>query len=166
MDAQRWQQEPRLGQVLRQHGESILVCTSRKHRRCTGHGERISNSASANRPCKYTCQGTMGPSVCTTRWAVSPRAPLRTASAFYESMPWSRLVDPCGAVLSRCESYHMCSQVGTQYNRKAPETAFASNRRRLGSNVTGTACRCASHCWLASCPQEQTQVCTFRKDHR
>ena len=60
----------------------------------------------------------------------------------------------------------MHSQVDTQHWRKAPKTAFASNCRRLGSNVTGTACHCTTHCWLASCLQEQTQTRTSRKDNR
>ena len=60
----------------------------------------------------------------------------------------------------------MHSQVDTQHWRKAPKPAFASNCRRLGSNVTGTACHCTTHCWLASCLQEQTQMRTSRKDNR
>ena len=53
-----------------------------------------------------------------------------------------------------------------QYSCKAPTTAFASNRCRFGSNVTGTACHCTTHCWFASCLPEQTLMCTSRRDHR
>ena len=59
-----------------------------------------------------------------------------------------------------------CIHVETQYSCRAPNNAFASNRCRLGINVTGAACHCTPHCWLASCLHEQTLMCTSRKDHR
>ena len=53
----------------------------------------------------------------------------------------------------------------TQYCCKAP-TLHSQATDAEWSNVTGAACRCATHCWLASYLHEQTLMCASRKDHR
>ena len=67
--------------------------------------------------------------------------------------------------MSGCVSGNMYPR-NTAYCCRAPNNAFASNRCRLGINVTGAACHCAPHLWLASCLHEQTRMCTSRKDHK
>ena len=57
-------------------------------------------------------------------------------------------------------------QAVTQYCLKTPVTALASNRCRSGSNVTGTACHCTTHCQFASCLQEEVPKRTSRKAHK